>query len=368
MFFVGFYAEQANQRLAVGEEVEDSLVEGAGDGAGGVSTGGGSGVREGKSALRCWRNNEAGEREEVDPWEHHHGGDVGEPQATSCNNNDGEHHSQSHAYRRGRRNRGGDGADAGGRASREGPRSCAVLDDEGRNSRYAPQESRRTATRVASDSKAGIDSALASSPYNEGRSGGGRKRCGGTPRRRASSPNLSSSGSSGRKGVGGVGSGRGRRGGDGDGEGGEGHTYTPSWAERNGRGMQHNGPAPAAWRAFHQGHAREGTDDSIRSPEATTGRRGGPPRSPREERLWDTREDSEDEAGLGSPWGGIERRRRGPTGCANRGGEGRDEGDNGRLGGAERRTGGDKGGLSCPAVPDPDLLSTLKRGGSRNAK
>eukprot|EP00752_Nemacystus_decipiens_P014589 g12992.t1 len=333
----------------------------AGEGGGG----GGGGVTAGKSALRCWRNNEAGEREEVDPWEHHHhhhlgGGGGGQPHGSSSNNKAEEPQAQKRAQVCGRRKDGGD--DVGRREGRGGSGSRADVNDASRDIEPPAKGNRRTTIRRANDpSTGGIAPALASSPYNEAGSGGSAKVTGGAPRRRASSPNLSS-GDRSRKGGGG-----GRRGAQGDGEVAESHTYTPSWAERSGCGTQHDNAAAAASRSYNQGRRRSRREDPTPSPAAARGRGGGPLRSPRQERLWGGRDDSEgEEPGLDGAWGGTERHRCVPGGI--KGGSAGRDGERRPPGGVERRKDTDKGGSCCLVVPDPDLLATLKRGGSRNAR
>lgn len=347
------------------------------------------GIRGGKSALRCWRSNEAGEREEVAPWKPHQ--DVSDSDRGGRGKELSDVGSGGQSQRQGMEDNGG-GARGRNRSGREG---------EGRRRGHGAQSYRRT--RIASDEeeRGGTESDPALSPNNRG----GRGDTSG-PRRRESSPVL--------------GTNRGRTdGGKRPGAGGD-HTYIPSWADRSGDEQQVPGDNPSQDAQHKPGKIGIG-QPSRRKP------------SPSGVHSEDDREAENTRGGVGGASSGRhaqhgtherrrERRGRGPEGGSsgpgaspewqhqyhNRGHrrrgsprEGTDGSEEGLWKGGQwdnsrgvsrnidvgRRTGGDDGGGGAwrggerdaysgadaassrrPVVVDPDLLSTLKRGGSRNAK
>ncbi|CAM9098373.1 unnamed protein product [Ectocarpus sp. 4 AP-2014] len=341
------------------------------------------GIRGGTSALRCWRSNEAGEREEVAPWKPHQG--VSDSDRGGRGKEVSDVGSGGQGQGQGVEDTGG-GARGGNRAGREGKGRCRGHEAQGfRRTRIASEEEERGGTE--------LDPAL--SPNNRGGRGGASG-----PRRRVSSPVLGTN-------LGRTDGGK-RYGGGGD------HTYIPSWADRTGDEPQ----VPGENRSYHA----EDVPERIG--------RGQPSRrkpSPSGLHSEDDREAESTRGQVGSAGGGRhaqhgnherrrERRGRGPEGGSsgpgaslewqhqnqNRGHrrrgsprEGTDGSDEelwkgghwdnsrgmGRTIDVGRRTGGDDGDGGVwrggerdeysgrrPVVVDPDLLSTLKRGGSRNTK
>lgn len=347
------------------------------------------GIRGGTSALRCWRSNEAGEREEVAPWKPHQGVSGsdrgGRGKALSDVGSGGQSQGQ------GMEDSGG-GTRGGNRAGREG---------EGRRRGDEAQSYRRTRTAGEEEERGGAESDPALSPNNRGGRGGASGSC-----RRASSPVL---GTTCRRSDGGQ-----RQGGGVD------HTYIPSWADRSGNEQQVPGENPYYHAEHKPGkigrgqpsrrkpspsgvhseddleaestrgggggagsgrHAQHGAHERRRErrgrgPEGGSPGPGATPewqdqyhntghrrrRSPRE-----GTDGSEEELWKGAQWGssrGVGR----TIDVGRRTGGG--DGEAGAWRGAARdeSSGADAASSRRPAVVDPDLLSTLKRGGSRNAK
>ncbi|CAM9143750.1 unnamed protein product [Ectocarpus fasciculatus] len=347
------------------------------------------GIRGGTSALRCWRSNEAGEREEVAPWKPHQGVSDsdrgGRDKGSSDVGSGGQSQGQGVEVNSG-------GTRGGNRAGREGA---------GRRRGHEVQSYRRTRIAGEEEERGGMESDPALSPNNRGGRGGPSG-----PRRRVSSPVL------------GTNCGRGD-GGKWQGGGGD-HTYIPSWADRRGN-EQHIPGENASYHAENKpgkigrgqpsrpkpitsgvhseddreaestrgggggtgsgSHAQHGTherrrDRRGRGPE---GGSSGPGASPEwqdqyhnsgHRRRGNPRErtdDSEEETWKGDQW--DDSRGVGRTIDVGRR-TGGDDGEGGAWRGAERDeySGADAASSRRPMVVDPDLLSTLKRGGSRNAK
>lgn len=337
----------------------------------GKGSGGSGGNGSGTSVLRCWRSNEAGEREEVAPWERHRG-DGREGPREALNNAERGSQSQSQKQVAG----GSDDANIcdtdGGRAhGGDCGHATAAGAKDGVDS-YPVPDKRRIRIRGEYEACGALCSALTSSPYNTrggGGCGGGSKGIGGgsdtTSRRRVSSPDSSRCS---------------RRNNLGGGEEGEGeekeagaHSYTPSWVKRSGSSAQQNSPSRGVVHTNH--HRRQRASREDRSPNSSEAARDRGRLSHSsltgEGQLWDDRDGSEEQE-HGGRWersdpGDIESHRSILAGL--KGSNPTENNKDGAWGGvAKGKPKGQDAALHRAVVPDPDILSSLKRGGSRNAK
>ncbi|CAB1120148.1 unnamed protein product [Ectocarpus sp. CCAP 1310/34] len=340
------------------------------------------GIRGGTFALRCWRSNEAGEREEVAPWRPLQGVSGSDRRGRGKEvRNVG---SGGQGQNQGMEDNGGE-ARGGNRVGREG---------KGRRRGYEAQGYQRTRT-ASEEERGGTGSDPDLSPNNRGGRGGASG-----PRRRVSSPVLGTN--SGRT------DGEKWQGGGGD------HTYIPSWADRTGDEPQVPGEnrsyhaenmpdrigrgQPSRWKPSPSGLHTEDDREAERTRGRVDGAGGGRhaqhgTRERRRERRGRGPEGGSSGPGAKPEWQhqnhnrGHRRRgspREGTDGSDQelwKGGQWDNSRGMGHTIDVGRRTGGDDGEGGAwrggerdqysgrrPVVVDPDLLSTLKRGGSRNAK
>lgn len=354
----------------MGERVR---CDGDNDDSYGKGSGGNSGDGSGTSALRCWRSNETGEREEVAPWERHRDDGLEGPTGAATNAERGRQ-SQSQrqvagGYADENTSGTGDRRNLGGRYDHV---AVGVTD---KDDTISVPDKRGTRVRGAGEENGGFCSALASSPYNTragdgyGGGGGGGKGTGGgsgaTPRRRVSSPDLSRRSRRNSGGGGGIEEREGEEGGS--------HSYTPSWIKRSVSSTEQRDPARRVAQTNHQRRRRENTEGRSPSSSEAAQRRGELSHTSLrvEEKLWNDRGDSE-EQDRGDQWegsdrGGIESHR-GFLASLKAGNARQDDEDGGWGEVGKGKPKGQDASSHCSVVPDPDLLSSLKRGGSRNAK
>ncbi|CAM9460501.1 unnamed protein product [Scytosiphon promiscuus] len=387
----------------------------------------------GTSTLRCWRSNEAGEREEVTPWERRQVVNGSERQGGGPGRSRHGKKSESQV------------AIGGGRVAGDDRTRDAGKGDRTGSGRHAEQSSPIQAIGQGRRERgAEKGSVLASSPYGEGGSGGSDARIsGGVPRRPVPSPDLGSGGVDGRVGGDGRREERDRKG-PADG-------YIPSWVTRggdnkhsakatdlgshhdlharrqierlghrqrqqsqassssrvdNGEDLGSSGESAGGsyslaggvrrsserdtfeemqhqkqrqrerrWRGDSEGERRRGTCEGQGKDLCQGPRETGKPWAPRDG------EEQEDEPGGGSgDYGQSERNQRKgyAPGVGIEAGSSVDDGEGhrgtnwgkiaGRNDGKKIIERGAGSGERCSLVPDPDLLSVLKRGGSRNAR